>query len=280
MQCTYVSAETFLSPLERLVEPNVASWCSGSSFLRVSTCVKHGDSSRCCTKYPHLAPAGHPAHARMDIGGVNNKSFVANNPPAPADNTQHNNLFLLNSPVTHNVALHSHGISVAMSRHWLIDSGCNSHVPFDRLAFTECYKLTSPSTMDLGANSNTPIMGRGDVTLTLSLNVKPIKCLIRNVLHVPALRYQLLSVSAIAKWHIETSFSESVVSLHRHSDFKILASGTLTKGLHILDTTPNTTKRPLPQHQKLRYLSPPMSATNASHMLICWAFDPWLLVGW
>lgn len=139
-----------------------------------------------------------------------------------------------------------------MSRHWVIDFGCTYHVTFDRLAFYEYYKLTSPSTMGLGANSNIPIMGPGDFTLTLRLNGRQVKSIIRNVLHVPYLRLQLLSVSAMAKLHTETPFSDSGVSLHRHCDFKILASGTLKKKANTswipLPTPPN----PLPQYRKLR----------------------------
>ena len=49
-------------------------------------------------------------------------------------------------------------------------------------------------------NSSAPIVGRGDVRLDLCMfdrSVKP--CLVKNVLPVPDLRYQLLSVSAISK---------------------------------------------------------------------------------
>lgn len=143
-----------------------------------------------------------------------------------------------------------------MSRHWVIHSGCTFHVTFYRSAFTDYQKFTTASTFDPGANSNTHTMGRRNVTLKLRLNGKPVKFLLSNVLHVPVLRYQLISVSAMAEIRIEIRFTDSVISLHRKSYSKIATSGNLTKDLYTLYTTTNTTKPNSAIHETALVSSP------------------------
>ena len=88
------------------------------------------------------------------------------------------------------------------SEHWIIDSSYTSHVTDDRSAFTSYTATSVVSNLDLGRdiNSSAPIVGRGDVRLDLCMPDGSIKsCLVKNALHVPDLRYQLLSVSAMSK---------------------------------------------------------------------------------
>ena len=87
-------------------------------------------------------------------------------------------------------------------------------------------------------NSSAPIVGRGDVRLNLCQSngtTKP--CLVKNVLHVPDLRYQLLSVSAMSKLGVNVRFDESTAQLVRNSDGFVIGTGTFRNGLYTLDCT-------------------------------------------
>eukprot|EP00171_Calliarthron_tuberculosum_P001045 IDg1045t1 len=58
-------------------------------------------------------------------------------------------------------------------------------------------------------------------------------CILKDVLHVPDLGYQLLSVSTLDKLGLETSFNHGRCLIK--SDSKTIASGTLSNGLYNLD---------------------------------------------
>ena len=113
---------------------------------------------------------------------------------------------------------------------------------YDRAAFTT-YSEIAARNLDLGASSTAQIIGQGDVTLQLRVKGKLKKCVIKNVKHVSSLRYQLLSVSCMAKLGIKTTFDGSKATLQRSSDRHLLATGTITSGgLYTLDAEPS--KRP------------------------------------
>lgn len=136
-----------------------------------------------------------------------------------------------NLPVT-SIALQSSSHPTSSSGNWIIDSGCTSHITYNRSAFVSYTAATTVSTLDLGANSSAPIVGRGDVRLNLCQSdgtTKP--CLVKNVLHVPDLRYKLLSVSAMSKLGVNVRFDESSAQLVRNSDSCVVGTGTFRNGL-------------------------------------------------
>ena len=69
-----------------------------------------------------------------------------------------NTTSLSENDAVQNVALQSLVHSASSSTHWIIDSGCTSHVTFDRSAFTSYTAVVSVvSNLDLGANSSAPV---------------------------------------------------------------------------------------------------------------------------
>ena len=58
-----------------------------------------------------------------------------------------------------------------------------------------------------------------------------------NVLHVPDLHYQLLSVSGTSKLGVNVRFDESSAQLVRNSDSSVVGTGTFRNGLYTLDCT-------------------------------------------
>ena len=129
----------------------------------------------------------------------------------------------------------------AGSYHWFIESGCTSHLTFDRRAFTN-YTSIPKSSVDLGADSRAEIVGQGDVVLRILVRGKSVKCTIKNVKHVPTLRYQLLSVYTMGKLGVMTTFDDKGCVLRNKATSKAMAFGTVVNGLYAfnVDTTKKT----------------------------------------
>lgn len=207
--------------------------------ISVDTCVhcgKHRDSSKCYKKFPHLAPPGHPARAHLDKTTTSHsKTLIATDSSVSSDPKPHFAVCLFTNSTTRHIALHTLTGAAPPVEHWIIDSGCTAHVTYDRAAFTSYHPFDSPGTLDLGADSYTDIVGSGDVKISLHSNGCPTECLIHNVLYVPTLRYQLLSVSAMAKRGIRTQFDEHDAKLLQRSTSTVLATATQRDGLYTLD---------------------------------------------
>ena len=58
--------------------------------------------------------------------------------------------------------------------------------------------------------------------------------LVKNVLNVPDLRYQLLFKSAMTKLGVNVRFDESSAQLVRNSDSSVVGTGTFRNGLYTL----------------------------------------------
>lgn len=185
-------------------------------------CGKHNDSSRCYFKYPHLAPPNHPARRRI-------KALVGQEAKQPQPAEEEPEVVCLNARTLERALPNG-------TTNWVIDSGCTSHLTYDRSAFSS-YKATNQEYVDLGGNIHVSIIGQGDVTLELRVKGKVVKYIIKNVKHVPSLRYQLLSVSSMAKLGIRTTFKDTGAILTRKYDNRLVATGSLSVGgLYILDT--------------------------------------------
>ena len=120
----------------------------------------------------------------------------------------------------------------ANSQDWYIDSGCSNHMTFNKSLFSS-YIPGSASKVDFG-NLNTPkIAGIGDILIKAKQNNRIVNFSIKNVLHVPDLGYQLLSVQTWDLTGYTTIFENNscVVKYKKH----VLATGTLINGLYRLN---------------------------------------------
>eukprot|EP00171_Calliarthron_tuberculosum_P000903 IDg903t1 len=81
---------------------------------------------------------------------------------------------------------------------WHIDSGASNHMTFERSAFVS-YKNVQPFPVQMGDKSTTTAVGRGDLTVPIICNGVKRNCKLENVLHVPELRFSLVSVSTLAR---------------------------------------------------------------------------------
>ena len=105
---------------------------------------------------------------------------------------------------------------------------------FDKSAFTS-YSEQLNSCAEVGNGERTKIAGIGTVNLILGMNGRSKPCTIQNVLHVPDLGYQLLSLSQLNKSGIQTLFSSAGAQLIRYQE--LIAAGSLVSNLYKLDVT-------------------------------------------
>ena len=82
------------------------------------------------------------------------------------------------------MASHSNNSREISKFDWLLDSGTTSHICTIRDAFTEFYPVQGASVKGLGA-LETPVVGRGTVTLKFEFDGKILHHQLRNTLYVP-----------------------------------------------------------------------------------------------
>ncbi len=163
--------------------------------------------AKCWTKHPHMNP-------------LNKNKPTALVSTSPEDET----------PIC---LLAEHGNLSTSSRHyesdWYIDSGCSQHMTHDKSLFVS-YDKSSKSSVELGNGTTTKVAGEGRVKIHVLINGRSKPCIIENVLHVPDISYQLLSVSQWTKMNIETLFSSTGAKLVRYGN--LVATGSLNGSLY------------------------------------------------
>ncbi|KAJ8030725.1 hypothetical protein HOLleu_27212 [Holothuria leucospilota] len=92
---------------------------------------------------------------------------------------------------------------------WIVDSGATCHMCNDDKLFVELDSLTKSIEITLGDGHALQAAGQGVVALEMNLsNGKTKKCKLHNVLYVPNLSYNLLSVSKATESGKTTRFTE------------------------------------------------------------------------
>ena len=185
-------------------------------------CSKRGHvSSKCWEKFPHLMP-DYVRKAREREAAQ--KGLIASDSDI---HTAHSDeQFCLMTQARRAGATKSDQI-------WIMDSGATSHMTFDRSAF-HSYVDISDTTMEVGTKARTRVSGKGNVYIKVSVNNKVSSIELCNVLHVPELGYQLLSIPQVSKKGCTVIFKNDACVIHRQGEPIIKAS--LIKSLYILDT--------------------------------------------
>ena len=121
-----------------------------------------------------------------------------------------------------------------MSGHtWIIDSGATSHICHDRSRFTDYVLLSKPEVVSLGDGHKQQAVGRGTVTLQIVVSGKVKKYILNNVLHVPKLKFNLISVSKVTSDSKQIVFSDEVCQIIDASG-SIVAEGQQEGDLYVL----------------------------------------------
>lgn len=103
---------------------------------------------------------------------------------------------------------------------WFIDSGASSHMTGDRDVFTT-YEDVEPLSVKIGDNSELKVLGRGDIEVTVGQHGCRQRFILQNVLHVPTLKYSLLSVGVLIGRGLHVGFDRNGVSV-KNNDREIL----------------------------------------------------------
>ncbi|KAL5494293.1 hypothetical protein EMCRGX_G015594 [Ephydatia muelleri] len=83
---------------------------------------------------------------------------------------------------------------------WIIDSGATTHMCSNKKAFTTLYQLESPIKVTVGDGRALTAVGRGDVVLNMECpSSKSESCTLHDVLYVPELSYNLVSVAKVSQ---------------------------------------------------------------------------------
>ena len=93
---------------------------------------------------------------------------------------------------------------------WLVDSGASKHMTGSKEALTSLVKKDSPHKVKLGDDSQYPIRDLGEASYKLDSG-KSIK--MKDVLFVPGLKKNLLSISALEKKGFKVAFVDGEILL-------------------------------------------------------------------
>lgn len=118
---------------------------------------------------------------------------------------------------------------------WIIDSGATCHMCGSKEAFTELHPITQPLEVTLGDGHRLNVVGEGTVSLNTRLSDGSIrKCRMRDVLYIPALTYNLLSVPKAAERGNMTKFSDKGCEI-LDANQKMIGRGIKCGSLYYLD---------------------------------------------
>ena len=121
---------------------------------------------------------------------------------------------------------------------WIIDSGATSHICNTRDLFHRLYPLKSPFEVILGDGHKLTAAAQGTVKLTMkSGHHGTRKCTLHDVLYIPELSYNLLSVSKAVDRGNSVKFEESSCII-RGSNHKLITVAEKIGGLYQVDTVP------------------------------------------
>lgn len=124
-----------------------------------------------------------------------------------------------------------HGLSVKSCREWIVDSGATTHMCNDETLFTDM-NVVNDVKVSMGDGRVLKAFGRGHVKLNVSNRSEHVLC---DVLYVPDLAYNLLSVSSLGKADgLITVFCESGCEM-KTTEGKVVATGTRSGKLYYLD---------------------------------------------
>ena len=125
------------------------------------------------------------------------------------------------------------------SNKWFVDCGCSNHMTFNKSLFSS-YTSGHPSSVELWNSTSEKIAGIGTIVVSIVVHGRKVRCMLKNVLHVLELGYQLLSVPTFDKQGLTTSIHSGRCWISNNS--KRLATATMRGNLYELNLhTPTET---------------------------------------
>ena len=130
----------------------------------------------------------------------------------------------------------SHALSANATNQWIVDSGATCHMCNNERQFSSDFqRFDTPQQVALGDGHELEAVGRGTVYLTLNLpEGKTCQRKLRDVLYVPRLAYNLVSVSKVADTGKTTKFDDARCRIVGQGG-TLLAMATKVGSLYYLD---------------------------------------------
>ena len=119
---------------------------------------------------------------------------------------------------------------------WIIDSGATQHMTFEKNRLSNYVEFKQPCTVNLGDNHTILAYGKGSYSLVADLDGHTQNIGLQEVLYLPDLEKNLLSVHAMAKFGASVEFAGKQCRIMRNS--KLLAIGEMCGKLYILKVVP------------------------------------------
>ncbi|PKU87466.1 Retrovirus-related Pol polyprotein from transposon TNT 1-94 [Dendrobium catenatum] len=119
----------------------------------------------------------------------------------------------------------------ASTKDWILDSGASSHLTPDLSNLNQGTSYHGPETISTASGTTLPIQHSGQGILPLPDSAR--KLYLRNLLHVPALTHNLISISKLTKDNkVSISFDEHGFVIKDGQDHRPLLLGHLHNGLY------------------------------------------------
>eukprot|EP00171_Calliarthron_tuberculosum_P003742 IDg3742t1 len=214
-------------------------------------CNKHRNSNRCYRKFPHLAPKKHLLRNRKALVS---KAGTTNS----GSDSEEVCLISRNAVCEESTAALPISETINEETKFGNDScllGIPSTVNF----------LDSSSCLTASQSNQIPVTSRGFLTLgsiriEVSVYGKSRYVVFENVKHVPKLRFQLISISGMAKRGMRTEFDDEGARIIRKTDENLICTGTLYKGLYALNIPKDSEKALISAsigrwHERLAHIS-------------------------
>ena len=189
-----------------------------SNKVSCSHCGKENHTeAKCWKKYPHLQP-NRVGRKQTGLAAKSERQTVGDNESSDTE-----------------ICLTARGRDVSENRNpnWIFDSGCTSHVCYDRRMFSDL-KTCKPFVIEIGDKSGVKAIGRGCIRLVLSINGKPRNAVIKDVAYAPTMAFNLLSTRVMNREGGRSVFEEN--SCHVERGGKVVAEGEIRDGLYCLKT--------------------------------------------
>ena len=120
---------------------------------------------------------------------------------------------------------------------WIVDSGATCHMCNDDMLFDKIHSLKEPSEVLLGDSHVLRAKGRGSVVVNMNLPDGDVECTLNDVLYVPELSYNLLSVSRASETGKDITFTTTGCQIFDETQ-ELMAEGTKIGNLFYLNCQP------------------------------------------
>ena len=125
-------------------------------------------------------------------------------------------------------------VSAEVKTSWILDSGATRHMCSDKNKFSALVKLNNPIKVQVGDGRQLTARAIGRVTIEVNLSNNSDQVNLTNVLYVPELAYNLISVPQLSKNGNKTVFAGNIVNVFSEGN-KLIAVGSKKNDLYYLN---------------------------------------------